>query len=253
MVLGFLHGAMTLPCCLALLSAAAASPTPPPTACPAPAPNARPPYPYPTHTNPAWPTGGFPPLPWADASDAASWTMRAATFANFLGNDTGPMNPALLHNVSALGLAGLGWEMGDHLPTDPAGVINPQQIGKLEERQSVAAAALKRLRPGVRVLSSADIACTAAFWRVSQAAMANASLAAQLFLHWPNGTLFLDSWGDTPAPWWNFSNPVAVDFWIQQGPIATAMADPNIDGVCATPHPAHHHHHAATITFSGIR
>ena len=171
--------------------------------------------------------------------------MGAATFANFLGNDTGPMNPALLHNVSALGLAGLGWQMGDHLPTDPAGVINPQQIGRLEERQSVAAAELKRLRPGVRVLSSADIACTAAFWRVSQAAMANASLAAQLFLHWPNGTLFLDSWGDTPAPWWNFSDPAAVEFWIQQGPIATAMADPNIDGVCATtplpspPHPTH--------------
>ena len=145
--------------------------------------------------------------------------------ANFLGNDTGPMNPALLHNVSALGLAGLGWQMEDHLPTDPAGVINPQQIGKLEQRQSVASAALKRLHPGVRVLSSADIACTAAFWRVSQAAMANASLAAQLFLHWPNGTLFLDSWGDTPAPWWNFSDPAAVEFWIQEGPIATAMHD----------------------------
>lgn len=171
-------------------------------------------------------------MPWANASDAASWTMRAATFANFLGNDTGPMNAAMLLNSSELGLAGLGWQMGDHLPTDPASSINPQECGKLEERQRVAAIALKRLRPGVRVLASADIACTACFWSVSQAAMRNNSLANELFLHWPNGSLFLDSWGDTPAPWWNFSNPLAVDFWIHKGPIAAAMADPSIDGVC---------------------
>ena len=171
-------------------------------------------------------------MPWANASSAASWTMRAATFANFLANDTGPMNDAMLRNSSALGLAGLGWQMGDRLPTDPASTINPQLCGQLEERQRVAATALKRLRPGLRVLASANIACTACFWSVSQAAMRNGTLASQLFLHWPNGSLFLDSWGDTPAPWWNFSNPVAVEYWIREGPIAAAMKDPNLDGVC---------------------
>ena len=51
--------------------------------------------------------------------------------------------------------------------------------------------------------------------------MRNTSLARELFLHYPNGSIFYDAWGGTlshpnPAPWWNYSNPKAVDFWIKQ-------------------------------------
>jgi hypothetical protein len=165
-------------------------------------------------------------MPWAP-----DWTLQGSTFANFLGNSTGPMNEAFLRNVSSLGIAGLGWNSFFQLTTDPASFTNPKLLGHLEVLQGAEAEALKRLRPAQRVMVSADIDCTAAFWKVSQAAMANKTLAAELFLHWPNGTIFLDAWGSTPAPWWNYSSPTAVEFWTTQGPIAQAMQNPSINGV----------------------
>lgn len=158
--------------------------------------------------------------------------MRQATFVPFLANATGPMNAELLANVSSLGIVGLGWQMGDRLITDPASYINPSLFGHLESKQAATAASLKKVSPGIKVLVSADMACTSQFWRVSQEAMANDTLAAALFLHWPNGSIFLDSWGDNnPAPWYNWSSPTAVQFWIKHGPIAEAMHSPHIDGV----------------------
>ena len=158
--------------------------------------------------------------------------MGQAAFVPFLANSTGEMNAELLANVSSLGIVGLGWQMADRLATDPARFINPSLFGHLEARQAATAARLKTLRPGLRVLVSADMACTSGFWRVSQEAMANSTLAAELFLHWPNGSIFLDSWGDNnPAPWYNWSNPRAVQYWIHHGPVAEAMGSPHIDGV----------------------
>ena len=165
----------------AAATALTAPPALPPTACPAPAPGARPPYPYPTSTDAPWPTGGFPAMPWAVAEGAGEgdWSVRSATSAVFIGNGTGPMGAAFLRNASRLGVVGLGWQMQDRLPTDPAGAINPALLGRLEQHQAAAAAELKRLRPGVRVLASADMDCTAGFWAASKAAMANSSLAAE--------------------------------------------------------------------------
>ena len=180
---------------------------------------------YPPHTTPPWPGGGWP------ASPFASWGLRNSTLINFIANTTGPMSDAFLLNASTLGIVGLGWQAGDQLATDPAKQIDPKCYGKLEEWQRGAAAQLKALRPGIKVIVSADIACTARFWNVSSQAMANTTLLDELFLHWPTGEVFLDAWGGAPSPWWNYSNPAATKFWIEQGPIAQAMNDPLIDGV----------------------
>ena len=126
------------------------------TACPPPPRGYVPPYPYPNHTNPAWPDGGFPAMPWAP-----DWTLQGSTFANFLGNATGPMNSALLHNVSSLGIAGLGWNSFFQRPTDAASFTNPALLGHLEQLQGAEAAALKELRPAQIVMVSADIDATA--------------------------------------------------------------------------------------------
>ena len=61
--------------------------------------------------------------------------------------------------------------------------------------------------------------------------MANGTLLDELFLRWPTGEVFLDDWGGAASPWWNFSSAAATQFWIEQGPIAQAMADPLLDGV----------------------
>jgi hypothetical protein len=214
-------------CLVASVVAHAAAP-PLITACPAPEPHAKPPYRYPKAINAPWPDGGWPALP---PTWAPEWGFRASTMVTFIGNQTGPMGAGMLHAASSLGIAGLGWQMQDQLPTDAASSINVGLLGRLEQNQAQAARALKQARPGVRVMVSADMDCTAAFWGVSKRAMANQGLASELFLHWPNGSIFLDAWGDTPAPWWNYSNPVAAKFWMEQGPIAVAMNASEIDGV----------------------
>ena len=101
----------------------------------------------------------------------------------FIGNQTGPMSAEMLHAAGSLGIAGLGWQMQDQLPTDAANSINVGLLGKLEQHQIEAAEALKRARLGVRVMVSADMDYTATFWGVSKRAMANQSLASELFLH----------------------------------------------------------------------
>ena len=165
------------------------------------------------------------------SSWAPDWGLRASTMVTFIANETGPMNAEMLQAAGSLGIVGLGWQMQVQLPTDAANAYNPALAGRLEQHQAEAAEALKGVRPGVRVMASADMDCTAAFWNISQRAMANETLASELFLHWPNGSLFMDAWGSTPAPWWNYSNPVAVKFWTERGPIAMAMSDPALDGV----------------------
>ncbi len=49
----------------------------------------------------------------------------------------------------------------------------------------------------------------------------------------PQGSLWLDrKWGGLfEQPWYNFSAPAAVNWWIDQGPIAEALREPYIDGV----------------------
>ena len=173
----------------------AGEPLPTPSFCSPPAKGSVPPYPYPSQTNAPWPDGGFPPIPWAAASSAgAGWSVQEATSAMFLANSSGPMNSLYMRNASALGLVGIGWQQQDQLPTDPASFYNPALSGQLEAHQSAAAAALKKLKPELKVMVSADMDCTAAFWAVSKAAMLNASLSSALFLHWPNGSIFYDTW-----------------------------------------------------------
>eukprot|EP00746_Dinoflagellata_sp_MGD_P018685 gnl/MRDRNA2_/MRDRNA2_143331_c0_seq1.p1 gnl/MRDRNA2_/MRDRNA2_143331_c0~~gnl/MRDRNA2_/MRDRNA2_143331_c0_seq1.p1 ORF type:complete len:456 (+),score=57.44 gnl/MRDRNA2_/MRDRNA2_143331_c0_seq1:49-1416(+) len=182
-------------------------------------------YPYPKQCDPSWPGGGFPALPWAP-----NWGLSESTASFFLGNNTGQNNKSETATEAQLAVVGLGWQLGIRNPTDGFNFYRFVD-GQLEQRQTAAAQALKKKNPRVRVMVSADMDCTAGFWGSSKRAMANSTLASMLFLHWPNGSVFYDEWGPTPAPWYNFSNPAAVDWWIHEGPIAEAMRNPFIDGV----------------------
>ena len=181
-------------------------------------------YPYPTQIDGSWPGGGFPAQP---SGWLPSLSLRASTANFFLGNNTGPNSETETGRECGLGTVGLSWALGMYNGTRTNFV---GANGSLEERQRVAASAIKKqCGNATKVMLSADIDCTAGFWSVSKAAMANISEANELFLRWPNGSLFLDWWGETRAAWYNFSSPVAVDWWIKHGPIAEALKDENVD------------------------
>lgn len=182
------------------------------------------PYPYPKVVDAPWPGGGFPRIPWAP-----NWDMREAMGTFFVGNTTGANSAQETQAEASLGIAGLGWQLSIRRPDDPANVMRPD--GHLEEKQAVEVKKIKAARKGVRVLVDGDMDCTGAFWNVSRRAMENESLANELFVHWPNGSIFYDEWGTIPSPWFNYSSPLAVKWWITEGPIAQAMKNPDVDGV----------------------
>ena len=167
----------------------------------------------------------------------------------FLGNTSGGNSAAETEREASLGVVGLGWQLGVHDSVEGGGG-HWAAPGGLEQRQREAARAIKSLRPSVRVLVSAEIDATCALWAASDAAMANASLARRVFMTRPNGSLWLDRRyaGLFDQPWYNWSSPAAVQWWIDRGPIAAAMADPYIDGVYldgADPDPAFYRDHFA--------
>ena len=173
--------------------------------------------------DPAWPGGGFPPLPWGP-----NWRLEDAVTALFLGNTSGSNSAEeIAREAAGLGVVGLGWQLGLFDGSNLA------PLGGLESKQAAAAAALKQQRPGVKVLVSGDIDVTFGAWDASMKAMRNDTLAYRLFMHRPNGSMWHDKpWGEYfEEPWYNFTDPVAADWWIHNGPIARAMADPNIDRV----------------------
>ena len=171
--------------------------------------------------DPAWPGGGFPALPWA------SWSLRDSTTAVFLGNTSGSNDGAETAREATLGVVGLGWQYG---LWNGRHQVFP---GGLEVRQRAAAEALKALRPGVKVVVSGDIDVTFDAWRVSAELMSNGTLRREVFMTWPNGSVWTDNkWaGLWKQPWYNFSSAVAVDWWVNHGPIAAAMQDDSLDGI----------------------
>jgi hypothetical protein len=177
----------------------------------------------PAISDPAWPGGAFPPLP----SSWTTWDLRASTAGFFLGNTSGQNDTAESARETSLGVVGLGWQLG--LRDGAAWAVN----GGLESRQREAARLLKASGSAVKVMVSAELDCTSPQWEASAAAIRNRSLARRVFMHHPNGSLWLDhKWGGLfTQPWYNWSSPTAVRWWIDEGPIAEAMRDPNIDGV----------------------
>ena len=103
----------------------------------------------------------------------------------------------------------------------------------LEARLSEEARRLKARAPQLKVLVSAEIDATCPLWSSSAAAMKDADLSRRVFMHRPDGSVWLGKpWmGTFMSPWYNWSSTAAVEWWINKGPIAGAMLDPNIDGV----------------------
>eukprot|EP01050_Picozoa_sp_SAG11_P031863 SAG11_NODE_10085_length_857_cov_0.848285_2_plen_138_part_01 len=60
----------------------------------------------PAVSDPPWPGGGFPTLPWA------TWDLQASTAGFFLGNTSGPNSAAETGREASLGIVGLGWQLG---------------------------------------------------------------------------------------------------------------------------------------------
>ena len=177
----------------------------------------------PAISDPPWPGGGFPPLPWA------TWDLQASTAGFFLGNTSGPNSAAETGREASLGIVGLGWQLGLRRPDGSAWAAP----GGLERRQREAARQLKLRRPGVKVMVSAEIDCTFPQWGATAALLRDPGLARQVFVARANGSLWLDRrWGGLfVQPWYNWSSATAVRWWIDQGPIAEAMRDPLISGV----------------------
>ena len=68
----------------------------------------------PAISDPPWPGGGFPPLPWA------TWDLQASTAGFFLGNTSGPNSAAETEREASLGIVGLGWQLGLRRPDGSA-------------------------------------------------------------------------------------------------------------------------------------
>ena len=128
----------------------------------------------------------FPPLP----SSWTTWDLRASTAGFFLGNTSGQNDAAESARETSLGVVGLGWQLG--LRDGAAWAVN----GGLESRQREAARLLKVSGSAVKVMVSAELDCTSPQWEASAAAIRNRSLARRVFMHHPNGSLWLDhKWG----------------------------------------------------------
>jgi hypothetical protein len=80
---------------------------------------------------------------------------------------------------------------------------------------------------------SGDVDWTFDAWNATAKALQNATLTRKLFMHRADGSIFEDKkWaGISPELWYNFSSAVAVEWWIEHGPIAAAMNNKDIDGV----------------------
>jgi len=172
-------------------------------------------------SDPVWPGDAFPPLPWS------IWSLRESTSGFFLGNTSGQNSPAETVRESSLGVVGLGWQLGLRNGTAWVGP------GGLEARQHEAAKFLKAHRPSVKVMVSAELDATCPLWSTTASLLQNLPLAREVFMTHKNGSIWLDNkWGGLfEQPWYNWSSQVAVQWWIDQGPIASALADPLIDGV----------------------
>jgi hypothetical protein len=179
----------------------------------------------PAIADPQWPGDAFPPLP--SGWPARTWSLRGSTAGFFLGNTSGANTLYESQRESSLAVVGLGWQLGLRHGSDWAA------DGGLEARQRAAAQLLKQLQPATKVVVSAELDCTFPQWAASRDLLLNRTLARQVFMTRPNGSLWLDhKWGGLfEQPWYNFSDPVAVDWWINSGPIAAAMREPSIDGV----------------------
>ena len=92
-------------------------------------------------SDPSWPGGAFPPLPWT------SWSLQESLAGFFLGNTSGPNGDEETAREASLGVVGIGWQLGVRESSESWAAP-----GGLEKRQREAARRLKASRPGVRVM-----------------------------------------------------------------------------------------------------
>ena len=174
---------------------------------------------------PGWPVGwgfaahgGFPPLPAA----WQSYSLERSTVGMFLGNASGMESAAERSAEVRFEIVGLGWQL-NNIPSNHSNL----EAFELEEARR-----LKALRPGVKVMLARESEATTTLYNASKAKMLDPATQdwwVQCGKKPCNGTWYSPS-GNTPKYFFNFSNPAAADWWVNEF-IGAPLRSPLVDGV----------------------
>lgn len=174
---------------------------------------------------PGWPVGwgfeshgGFPALPerWQ------SYSLKHSTVGLFLGNASGMESAEELAAEVRFGIVGLGWQLNS-IPSKHSNL----EVYELEEAKR-----LKALRPGVRVMLTRESEATTTLYNRSKAKMLDPATQdwwVQCGKKPCNGTWSSPA-GSTPKYFFNFSNPAAADWWVNEF-IGAPLRSPLVDGI----------------------
>eukprot|EP01046_Picozoa_sp_COSAG06_P004024 COSAG06_NODE_163_length_21566_cov_9.641070_18_plen_382_part_00 len=177
--------------------------------------------------SPGWPVGwgfasrgGFPPLP----PSWRSFSLQRATVGYFMGNASGMDSTAELQAEAKLGIVGIGWQLNNI----------PSHHSNLEEYELQEAARLKALRGGssLRVMLTRESEATTTLYNSSKAKMMDPANR-----DWwvrcgdaPCAGKWYSPAGNTLKYWFNFSNPDATDWWLNEF-IGVPLDNPLVDGI----------------------
>ena len=178
-----------------------------------------------TLADPGWPVGwgfqkrgGFPPLP----PSWQTWSLQRSTIGLFLGNASGMDSADELRAEARFGVVGVGWQI-NNIPSHHSNL----EVFELEE-----AARLKKLKPGVKVMLARESEATTTFYNKSKAKMFDP--ATQDWWVTCGDAPCNGSWaspaGDTPKYFFNFSNPAAANWWVEEF-IGAPLRSPLVDGI----------------------
>lgn len=183
----------------------------------------------------AWGGGGWPDTMSAAHNVALPPSMRSyitnrSVVAYFVGNDSAANSPAENAAESRFGIAGVGWQLG----------AISSNFTNLEQHELATARQLKATRPGIKVMVARNTDCGALNQNQVKAALRD---HPEWFLRdAKTGHVFEVPWvANDPtffghqnfwmaSPYFNYSDPDASNWWVQEY-VGAAVKEDAIDGV----------------------